>query len=258
LIDYEDFVKVAQESSKVTRDNLEGQVAIREKILEAKQADDLAKVRELSTELNRLRGSLRKSLGEIAYDRVSEGTEMDDLMDTFGVEKASLVSDEQLRDQKERLKLTAPPGLDKSELREWQNNNKASLKAWSSLSQEFVRAVDVSSPARRGHFLREFGQSDREVIENASIEASVPQALALLNGNIPGIVSNSYSLLSREIAQSGNPAEALDMVYLAMLSRKPNAAEQALLSAELEAYGDKAYENVVWALLNTSQFLFIQ
>lgn len=258
LVDYEDFVKVAQESSKVTRENLAGQEAIREKILEAKQADDLAKVRELSTELNRLRGSLRKSLGEIAYDRVSEGTEMADLMDTFGVEKASLVSDEQRREQNERLKLTPPPGLDKSELRDWQNKNKESLKAWSSLSQEFVRAVDISSPARRGHFLREFGQSDREVIENASIEASVPQALALLNGNIPGIVSNSYSLLSREIAQSGNPAEALNMVYLAMLSRKPNAAEQALLSAELEAYGDKAYENVVWALLNTSQFLFIQ
>lgn len=257
-IDYDDFVEVAQRASKVTRDNLEGQATIREKILEAKQKDDLATVRELSSELNRLRGSLRKSLGEIAYDRVSEGTEMDDLMDTFGVERVSLVSDEQRREQKERLQLISPPGMGKSELREWQNKNKESLKAWSTLSQEFVRAVDVSSPAKRGHFLREFGQSDREVIQNASIEASVPQALALLNGNIPGIVSNSYSLLSREIAQAGNPAEALELVYLAMLSRKPNPAEQALLSAELEAYGDKAYENVVWALLNTSQFLFIQ
>jgi len=258
LIGYDDFVKIAEESSKVTRKNLEGQSALREQILVAKQADDLAKVRELSTELNRLRGSLRKSLGEIAYDRVSQGAEMDGLMDTFGLEKASLASGEQRRKEESHLKLEAPEGLSKTEQRAWQDRNKESLKTWSNMSQEFVRAVDVSSPAKRGHFLREFGQSDREVIENASIEASVPQALALLNGNVPGIVSNSYSLLSREIAQATNPAEALDMVYLAVLSRKPNPAERALLSAELEAYGDKAYENVVWALLNTSQFLFIQ
>ena len=36
----------------------------------------------------------------------------------------------------------------------------------------FVRASELSSPAPDGHFLRTFGQSDRQLIENANDEAS--------------------------------------------------------------------------------------
>ena len=45
-----------------------------------------------------------------------------------------------------------------------------------------MRAAEIESPAPRGHYLREFGQSDREMIENSNSDASVPQALALMNG----------------------------------------------------------------------------
>jgi hypothetical protein len=45
-----------------------------------------------------------------------------------------------------------------------------------------VRSADLRSPAPNGHFLREFGQSDRELVENSNDEASVGQALMLLNG----------------------------------------------------------------------------
>ena len=49
-------------------------------------------------------------------------------------------------------------------------------KARKQQMKEFVRAAELDSPAPRGHYLREFGQSDRELIENANNEASVPQS----------------------------------------------------------------------------------
>ena len=35
---------------------------------------------------------------------------------------------------------------------------------------DMVRASELQSPAPAGHFLREFGQSDRDQIENANAE----------------------------------------------------------------------------------------
>lgn len=52
-----------------------------------------------------------------------------------------------------------------------------------------MRAAEIESPAPLGHFMREYGQSDREFFENRNSKASVPQALALINGELlPQIV----------------------------------------------------------------------
>ena len=47
-------------------------------------------------------------------------------------------------------------------------------------SSNLMRASEIPTPAPPGHFLREFGQSDREIIENSNRQASVPQALTCL------------------------------------------------------------------------------
>ena len=46
------------------------------------------------------------------------------------------------------------------------------------------RASELQTPAQPGHFLQEFGQSDREISDNANRDASVTQALTLLNGTM--------------------------------------------------------------------------
>ena len=49
---------------------------------------------------------------------------------------------------------------------------------------DWSRAAELPSPAPRGHFLREFGQSDRDLIDNANSDASMPQALVLMNSEL--------------------------------------------------------------------------
>ena len=120
------------------------------------------------------------------------------------------------------------------------------------------RASEISSPAKPGHFLRTFGQSDREQISNASDDASVPQALALLNGPITEVLSNPMSKLRRDLAVATAPEQQMDMLYMAFLCRHPNANEKALLKQVIADRGDKAVADVTHALLTGSQFLFIQ
>ena len=59
------------------------------------------------------------------------------------------------------------------------------------VSRETLRAAELESPAPRGHYLREFGQSDRETIENANHDASVPQGLAMMNCSLLPQITNS-------------------------------------------------------------------
>ena len=45
---------------------------------------------------------------------------------------------------------------------------------WKGFPKSLVRAAELPSPAPNGHFLRMFGQSDRDTIENASVQPTVP------------------------------------------------------------------------------------
>lgn len=124
--------------------------------------------------------------------------------------------------------------------------------------KNFVRASELPSPAPDGHFLRVFGQSDRALIENANLAASVPQALALMNGPTFNTLMDRYSVLSKQLATADDSDALLEAVYLNMLSREPTDEERALLRDEVAAAGKGAARSLVWTLLNTQQFLFIQ
>jgi len=127
-----------------------------------------------------------------------------------------------------------------------------------STMRNFARAANLSSPAPPGHFLRQFGQSDRETIQNAEDAASVPQALTMLNGPTFGSVLNSYSVLSRAVEEAETPEAKIDTVFLSLLSRKPDAEERKLILADLETRGDELYQDVAFALLNNPEFFFVK
>lgn len=121
-----------------------------------------------------------------------------------------------------------------------------------------TRASEQPSPARPGTFLRTFGQSDRELIQNASDEASVPQALALLNGPVADILNSPASQLNQELAKAQTTPQKLETIYLAFLGRQPNSGEKAILNEVARERGDKAVADVTHALITGSQFLFVQ
>ena len=120
------------------------------------------------------------------------------------------------------------------------------------------RASEISSPAKPGHFLRTFGQSDRELISNASDEASVPQALALLNGPASEVLNNPLSKLHQALNKAASMDEKLEALYLAFFSRKPTEQEKSVIAQVVAERGEKAVADVTHALLTGSQFLYIQ
>jgi hypothetical protein len=101
------------------------------------------------------------------------------------------------------------------------------------------RASEQQSPAKAGTFLRTFGQSDRELIENASTDASVPQALALINGPVLDALTSPASKLSQSLQGAATAEGKLETVYEALLSRAPTADEKAVLKQVSIERGEK-------------------
>lgn len=123
---------------------------------------------------------------------------------------------------------------------------------------EWWRASELDSPAPRGHFLRTMGQSDRDFVENANPNASIPQALALLNGDLISekAVLSRYSPLMQFVAHAKTSDEQARAVYIAILNREPTASDLTRWTAARQS--GLALTDLIYALLNTKQFLFIQ
>ncbi|MBK8090808.1 MAG: DUF1549 domain-containing protein [Verrucomicrobiaceae bacterium] len=156
---------------------------------------------------------------------------------------------------KSRLKADA----ERFEVRD--EKDRASLRAWETFRDSYmVRACDMRSPAPNGHFLREFGQSDRELVENSNDEASVGQALMLLNGKTFSNLMNRYTVISRALdrAKKEGGEAVIDTVYLSLLSRRATAEEKALLKPIADNADATDRGDVLWTVLNTRQFFFIQ
>jgi hypothetical protein len=121
----------------------------------------------------------------------------------------------------------------------------------------YPRAAEMETPAPLGHPLREFGQSDRGSVDNASREASVPQVLVLMNGEMMTRILNSWSELKLAVKLAQYPEDKIDAVYLSILSRKATPGERAKWS-KAQASGLDQMDDLIYALLNTQQFIFIQ
>jgi hypothetical protein len=147
------------------------------------------------------------------------------------------------------------------EMQEWGVTDKERKATYRQFAQyrdtNVQRASDMRNPAPNGHFLRLYGQSDREIVENSNKDASVMQALTMMNGTLFRNLISPYSRLSREVQQAKSPEELVDTIYLSTLSRRATAEEKALLGPVAKS-GPEGKGDVLWTVLNTRQFLFIQ
>jgi len=146
------------------------------------------------------------------------------------------------------------------ELREVTNykHRDARNKNYTYQGQLLARAAELPSPMPAGHFLRQFGQSDRESIEASSVDGSVPQVLQMFNGPITHMILDPKSLMYSNVVQAKTPSERLDVIFLSILSRKPTTEEQAIAMEEIDQHKEAGYGNVIWSLVNTREFLFVQ
>ncbi|MEM9282268.1 MAG: DUF1549 domain-containing protein [Verrucomicrobiota bacterium] len=265
-----EFIAMVKEVTEVYLTNKPKEEKLRAKLYEAREEGNEELYRKLQRDLNSIRGETRRALSEIAYRETGKKADASDLLAAMGMSEMMMSSDGEVEmsggglEQAVLLKLPkpempeAPEGLERNQLKAWQTRMRNEQRLYTSLVSNMARSSELDSPAPRGHFLREFGQSDREVIENASYYASVPQALNLLNGPIVEALTNQFAVFGKRVHAAGDPEEKVQMIFQAMLTREPTEREMRLSLSEIETYGDSAYEGIVWALLNTQQFIFVQ
>lgn len=123
---------------------------------------------------------------------------------------------------------------------------------------ELLRASELPQPAPEGHFLRQFGQSDRSAIADSHTDGTVPQLLTMFNGPVTHMMLESGSVIYNEVTAQSTPSDQIDRIFLCVLARRPTPAEKAVAFREMGTAGAAGYGNVIWALLNTRDFLFIQ
>lgn len=119
------------------------------------------------------------------------------------------------------------------------------------------RAAEIEQPAPAGHFLIEFGQSPRNLIDGSSKIGSVPQILMMMNGKAQEMLTSNDSLIFRTMEKVKAPTEKVEALFLSVLSRRPTMSEKEIAKRAL-SQGDDGYANMIWALINTREFMFIQ
>lgn len=117
-----------------------------------------------------------------------------------------------------------------------------------------ARASELPQPAPESHFLRLFGQGDRQLPDSSTSDGSIPQVLMLMNGAVGQIVADSHSFALETASAERTPQAQVTSLYLSTLSRRPTAAE---VNAATRAMAKGAtLGDVAWALSNTREFLF--
>jgi hypothetical protein len=108
-------------------------------------------------------------------------------------------------------------------------------------------------PSPRSVFVA-FFRGPGEADEPTELKLGVPHALKLMND--PNF-NTGGKLADRVAAEAKSPAEAVGSLLLAVLSRKPTAAERARFVAFVEKQKSPrdAYARVVWVLINSSEFM---
>jgi hypothetical protein len=138
--------------------------------------------------------------------------------------------------------------------------------------QQMIRASELGLPQRAGTFLRMFGQSNKQLIENNSTLGSTPQVMALLNGTITNkVLTDAKAYLVNEVVNNTRgKGDKTEKIFMSILGRFPTSAEKSAASSGMrtskkdekpmskEQQEVAKMSNVIWALLNTREFLFIQ
>jgi hypothetical protein len=125
-----------------------------------------------------------------------------------------------------------------------------------------TRAIQLPDGEVQHPFLKTFGQPARELACECEREtdSNLAQALQLINGaTINDKLRNPNNRIGRLLAAKKPSAEILDELYFATVARGSNPAESKAALAHVQKAGAdprRAWEDVLWALLNTRDFLF--
>lgn len=121
---------------------------------------------------------------------------------------------------------------------------------------QLKRASELPQPAPESHFLRVFGQSNREVADAGWRSGTVPQTLLMLNSTLFDLFLRKGAPFYSAMKSNTGDSARLHAVYLSILGRLPTMEEMRLITSNMGGTGNA--EAIAHTLLGTRQFLFIQ
>ena len=125
-----------------------------------------------------------------------------------------------------------------------------------------TKATQLIAPdLANNDFLKQFGQPERQTAcacERAS-DPSLPQALAMYNGRlVQDKLTNRKNRFYQALGQKKPLKEVVEDLYLAAFARLPSDKELKIATDYVggSSAPDKACEDLCWALMNQTEFLF--
>lgn len=124
-----------------------------------------------------------------------------------------------------------------------------------------IRAINLPDNTVPCAFLDTFGRSRRLQAVERTQETSISQALALMNGTtVNGKITNPKGRVAELVSRVGDRTDEniIREIYLATFARYPTAKElkQAVEYVMQSATPREGYEDLMWVMLNTREFLF--
>ena len=108
-------------------------------------------------------------------------------------------------------------------------------------------------------FVIAFGTDEGD--ESTTFNGSIPQALMMMNGELvkDAISAQKGSYLNTILSETKQDKDCVRKLYLAALSRGPNAKETQAAQMMLKSNPERlaAYQDLFWALLNSNEFIFV-
>lgn len=126
-----------------------------------------------------------------------------------------------------------------------------------------TRAIELPDAEYGDYFLSTFGKPKRVSICECErpLDPSLAQALHTLNGDtLAGKIADKNGRIAKLLAAKKTPDEIVEDLYLAALCRLPTAAERAQAQQFLSENenAEEVYQDLLWALMNSKQFLFVR
>lgn len=126
-----------------------------------------------------------------------------------------------------------------------------------------TRAIELPDAEYPDYFLNTFAKPRRASVCECerSPDANLAQALHTLNGDtLANKIGDKNGRIAKLLASGKSHAEIVSELYLVALSRLPTEQEQTTSVQFLDEYSsrDEYYQDLLWALMNSKQFLFVR
>ncbi len=123
-----------------------------------------------------------------------------------------------------------------------------------------LRAAQLPGPGQGSAFLKSFGKPDRLLTCECerSESTTLAQAFQMINGEtVRKKLELPSNRIGKRLAAGAGDSDLLSEFYLTAVGREPTQVEQTAVTAHLRNASARraAWEDVVWALLNSKEFL---